>query len=103
MVISVSQRLAPRAHDEWLAEVCRELKAIWPAAGLARLLQAGDYASGGRVFDATRGGTFPAPAADAGCESRPGRRLDIHRLARYDGRAVRSGRLAVDALLNRDP
>ena len=94
VVISASHRLPERKHDELLAEVRRELEAIWPAVrACATAARPGGYAAGGRVFGAAGSGSLPPAAADAHRESRLGGRLDSHRLARHDGRG-RSQRLS---------
>ena len=55
VVISASHRLAPRKHDELLAEVRRELEAIWPAARAARLLHGRVVAQPAAVFSCVPG------------------------------------------------
>ena len=103
MVVSASHRLARRKHDEWLAAVRGELEAIWPAVGQARLLHGRVIAQPAAVFSVQ-------PGVD---RFRPPQRTPVANLALAGDwtatgwpatmeSAVRSGRRAVEALLNRD-
>jgi squalene-associated FAD-dependent desaturase len=101
VVISASRSLAGRAHDEIVAEVGRELQAIWPVATEATLLAARVVTEPAAVFSVT-------PASEA---LRPGQRTAVPNLflagdwtatgwpATMEG-AVRSGNLAAQAVLH---
>jgi squalene-associated FAD-dependent desaturase len=100
VVISASRSLAGREHADILDEVCGELRAIWPAAGEARLLHGRVVTEPAAVFSAT-------PGID---RLRPTQRTAIGNLllagdwtatgwpATMEG-AVRSGYLAAAAVL----
>ncbi len=100
VVISGSHRLAARTNDQWLADVRSELESVWPAAREAKLLH-------GRVV------TLPAAVFSVTPETnrfRPPQRTSLENVclagdwtstgwpATMEG-AVRSGRQAVDSLL----
>ncbi len=102
VVVSASHRLARRKHDEWLAAVRGELEAVWPAVRQARLLHGRVIAQPAAVFSVQ-------PGVD---RFRPPQRTPVANLALAGDwtatgwpatmeSAVRSGRRAVGALLNR--
>jgi squalene-associated FAD-dependent desaturase len=99
VVISASHRLAPRKHDELLAEVRGELDSIWPAARAARLVHGRVVAQPAAVFSCV-------PGLD---RLRPPQQTPIENLALAGDwtatgwpatmeSAVRSGNRAADAL-----
>jgi squalene-associated FAD-dependent desaturase len=102
VVVSASHRQPPRKPEQWLADVRRELESVWPDARQAKLLH-------GRVL------TLPAAVFSVTPESdrlRPPQQTPLENLclagdwtatgwpATMEG-AVRSGRQAVDSLMDR--
>jgi squalene-associated FAD-dependent desaturase len=101
VVISASRDLESQGRDAVLAQVQRELSAIWPAAGEAKLLQA-------RVITEQHAVFSPLPGSE---RLRPGQRTAVRNLflagdwtatgwpATMEG-AVRSGYLAAEGVLD---
>ncbi|MEN6450028.1 MAG: FAD-dependent oxidoreductase [Thermoguttaceae bacterium] len=99
VVISASHRLPRRSHDEWLAAIADELRSTWPTAAAAKLLH-------GRVVTQPAALFSAQPGVD---RDRPPQQTAIANLALAGDwtatgwpatmeSAVRSGRLAVEAL-----
>jgi squalene-associated FAD-dependent desaturase len=101
VVISASHRLAARSNEQWLADVRGELESIWPDARAAKLLHGRVVTLPSAVFSVT-------PEVE---QCRPPQRTPLDNLclagdwtstgwpATMEG-AVRSGRQAVEALLD---
>jgi hypothetical protein len=100
VVISASHGLKGRKRDEVVAEVCAELKAIWPAARDARLLHWRMVTEPAAVFSMRPGveRLRPAQRTPIANLALAGDWTDTGWPATMEG-AVRSGYLAVEAIL----
>jgi len=100
VVISAAHRLIDCRADELQAKVCEELRAIWPAARDARLLHGRVLTHPAAVFSMQPGveRLRPAQATPVANLFLAGDWTSTGWPATMEG-AVRSGRLAVDALL----
>ncbi|MBI3840269.1 MAG: FAD-dependent oxidoreductase [Planctomycetia bacterium] len=100
VVISASRELAGRDRQAIVGEVCRDLAAIWPAAGSARLLHARVVTEQGAVFSSRPGLDQLRPAQQTAIPGLlvAGDWTATHWPATMEG-AVRSGYLAAESVL----